>query len=224
MYYGLYPVDTDVSEFTAVAYQAEIILRLATKPKMGWYARNMAESQKPNRTIGYMGPTRRLITHQATSWTHQLYKDTDTRRDTQRLHHPHPTTPMKTTAVTDAMKICLFCDTSDTSGDDPIHYLHGDSIHLHVHCSNTNIQQTRDASNVDIATALQHLGALIQHSPYTRRNACVTFQAFLSTRMHQYDINTTHHTTTVDPDGDHPYHHTTTEPRAHRSITSLGTA
>ena len=84
MYYGLYPVDTDVSDFTADAYQAEIIIRLATKPEMGWYARNMAELQKPNRTIGYMGPTRRLITHQATSWTQQLYKDTDTRRDAQR--------------------------------------------------------------------------------------------------------------------------------------------
>jgi len=120
MYYGLYPVDTDVSDFTADAYQVEIILRLATKPEMGWYARNMVELQKPNRTIGYMGPTRRLITHQATSWTQQLYKDTDTRRDAQRLHHPHPTTPMKATAVTDAMKICPFCETSDTSVDNTI--------------------------------------------------------------------------------------------------------
>ena len=33
MYYGLYPVDTDVSAFTAIAYNAEIILRLATKPE-----------------------------------------------------------------------------------------------------------------------------------------------------------------------------------------------
>ena len=171
-----------------------------------------------------MDPTRRLITHQTTSWTQQLYKDTDTRRDAQRLHHLHPTTPMKATAVTDAMKICPFCVTSDTSCVDPVHYLHGDSIHLHVRCSNTDLQQTRDASNVDIATALQHLDALIQHSPYTRSNECVTFQAFLSTLLHQYDTNTTYHTTTVDPDGDHPYRHTTIEPRAHRSITSLLTA
>ena len=63
------------------------------------------------------------------------------------------------------MKVCPFCDTSDTSVDNTLQYLHGDSIHLHVHCSNTDLQQTRDASNVDIATALQHLGALIQHSP-----------------------------------------------------------
>ena len=41
MYYGLYPVDTDASDFTAIAYQAEIILRLAIKPEMGWYARHM---------------------------------------------------------------------------------------------------------------------------------------------------------------------------------------
>ena len=67
MYYGLCPVDTDVSDFTTVAYNAEIILRLATKPEMIWYVRNMSELQSPNRTIGFMGPTRRLITHQATS-------------------------------------------------------------------------------------------------------------------------------------------------------------
>ena len=172
-----------MSDFAAVAYQAEIILRLATKPEMGWYAHNMAELQKTNRTIGYMDPTRRLITHQTTSWTQQLYKDTDTRRDAQRLHHPHPTTPMKTIAVTDAMKICPFCD---TSVDSTLRYLHGDSIHLHVHCSNTDLQQTRDASNVDIATALQHLGALILHSPYTRSSECIPFQAFLSNLLHQY--------------------------------------
>ena len=88
MFYGLYPVDTDVSDFTACAYNAEIILRLTTKPEIGWYARNMGEFQSPNRTIGFMGPTRRLITHQATSWTQQLYKDTTARRDAQKFHHP----------------------------------------------------------------------------------------------------------------------------------------
>ena len=67
MFYGLYPVDTDVSDFTACAYNAETILRLATKPEMGWYARNMREIQSPNQTIGFMGSTRRLITRQATS-------------------------------------------------------------------------------------------------------------------------------------------------------------
>ena len=43
MYYGLYPMNTAISEFIAAAYQVEIILGLANKPKMGWYARNMAE-------------------------------------------------------------------------------------------------------------------------------------------------------------------------------------
>ena len=67
MHYSMYPMDTDVSDFTAIVYQAEIILHLATKSKMGWYVRNMHELQKQNRTIGFMGPTRRLITHQTTS-------------------------------------------------------------------------------------------------------------------------------------------------------------
>lgn len=28
MYYGVYPVDTDLSDFTAIEYQVEVILRL----------------------------------------------------------------------------------------------------------------------------------------------------------------------------------------------------
>ena len=35
MYYGLYPLDTDVSDFVVTAYQAELILRLVTKPEIG---------------------------------------------------------------------------------------------------------------------------------------------------------------------------------------------
>ena len=69
MFYELYPVDTNVSDFVATAYQAELILRLATKPEIGWYARKIPELQPPNRTIGFKELTRRLITHQATSWT-----------------------------------------------------------------------------------------------------------------------------------------------------------
>ena len=36
----LHPVDTNVSEFTTDAYQAEIIRHLANKPEMGWYDRS----------------------------------------------------------------------------------------------------------------------------------------------------------------------------------------
>ena len=57
MYYGLYPVDTDLSDFTAITYNAEIILRLATKLEIEWHARNMSEPQSPNRIIGFMGLT-----------------------------------------------------------------------------------------------------------------------------------------------------------------------
>ena len=162
MFYGLYPVDTDVSDFTSCAYNAEIILRLATKPEMGWYARNMSELQSPNRTIGFMSPTRQLITHQATSWTQQLYKDTNTRRDAQKFHHPEPSAPLATTTVTDTMEECPFCDDS-TPNHQP--HLHGDIIYLHIHCTNEQLQLTRDASNTDIAVALKHLGALFQHAP-----------------------------------------------------------
>ena len=85
-----------------------------------------------------MGPTRRIITHQATSWTQQLYKDKDmdNRLDAQPLHHPHPITSSPTTTVTDTMKVCPFYDESN---DQPQQYLHGDNIHLYIHCSNTNL-------------------------------------------------------------------------------------
>ena len=56
MYCGLYCVDID-------AYQNKLILWLATKSEMRWYAWNMPELQPPNRTIGFTGPTRQLITH-----------------------------------------------------------------------------------------------------------------------------------------------------------------
>ena len=42
MYYGIYPIDIDVSDFIASAYQVELLLRLAAQPEMGWYARHMS--------------------------------------------------------------------------------------------------------------------------------------------------------------------------------------
>ena len=112
LYYGIYPVDTDVSDFIANAYQAELILRLATKPEMGWYARNMSKLQSPNRTISFTGSARRLITQQATSWTQQLYKDKHARAAAQRYNHSGPYIPLRATTVTDPMKICSVLCTS----------------------------------------------------------------------------------------------------------------
>ena len=108
IYYGPYLVETDVSDFITVAYQAAIILRLSTNPRMGWYARNMSELQSPNSTINFKGPIRRLITYQATSWTQQLYKDKYSPAVAQQYHHPHPYTSLLKNTVIDSMKICLF--------------------------------------------------------------------------------------------------------------------
>ena len=94
LYYGLYPVDMDVCNFFVSAYQAELLLCLATKPTMVWYARNIPELQSTNRTIGFTGPTCRLITHQTTNCTQQLYKDKHTRVAAQRYNHPDPYTPL----------------------------------------------------------------------------------------------------------------------------------
>ena len=45
----MYHLDLEhvVSDFIATTYQAGIILYLATKPDMGWYARNMSELEPP---------------------------------------------------------------------------------------------------------------------------------------------------------------------------------
>ena len=217
MLHGLYPVDTDVSDFTVCAYNAEIILHLATKPEMGWYARNMSELQSPNRTIGFMGPTRRLITHQATSWTRQLYKDTNTRRGAQKFHHLEPSAPLAVTTVTDTMKVCPFYEDS-TPNHQP--HLHGDSIHLHIHCTNAQLQLTRDASNIDIAVALKHLGALFQHAPYALHHGCESFRSFLSSILHQYDDYNCHDTSNRVNAPAPPFNHSTMYPHTHHSITS----
>ena len=108
MYYGLYNIDTYVSDFTAIAYQAEIIIRSTARPEMGWYACNIKVIQTFNRTIGFKEPTRHLITHHSTSWTHQLYKDKNMRVDVQRFHHPYPTKTLTTTIVIDITKVYSF--------------------------------------------------------------------------------------------------------------------
>ena len=184
MLYGIYPVDTDVSDFLATAYQTELILRLVTKPEMGWYTRNMPELQPPNRTIGFTEPTHRLITHQVASWTQQLYKDKHTRTTAQARNHPNPSTPIAKITVTDTMKIYPFCDPMRHT---PHRLLHGDSIHLHAHCSNTHLTRICDHSNTDIFTALYHLGILFTHSLYPHNLGRGPFQTFLCHLLHQYD-------------------------------------
>ena len=91
IYYGIYPADNYICDFITTAYQVESILCLTTKPEISWYTRNMSELQSPNRTIWFTGPTRRLVTHQTTSWTEQLYKNTHTQGPHNNytiLHHP----------------------------------------------------------------------------------------------------------------------------------------
>ena len=219
MEYTLYPVGTEVSDFAAVAYQVEIILRLATKHEIRWYARNMAELQPLNRTIRFMGPTWRIIAHQATSWTHQLYKDKNTHATAQHLHHPHPTTPLAATTTIDTMKICPFYETTHEH-----HQLHlnGDSIHIHIHIHylNTQFQQTRDTSNNDIAITLSQQGSFFQHAPYRQPGGHDSVLDFFSTPFHQYDDNTQHDTNRINPNVQHLYQHTTLEPPNHRRIIS----
>ena len=172
------------------------------------------------RIISYyiVGPTRRLITHQATSWTQQLYKDKNARASTQTYHHPNPYTPLRENTVTDPMKICPFCSKGSPISD---LFLHGDSIHLHIHCTNVHIQNTRTRSNTDISTAIKHLGALLSHAPYPHNLGVDPFRIFLGTLLHQYDDNTRcSHVHQCPPSGGEPYEHITLAPRTHRSITT----
>ena len=182
----------------------------------------MSELQSPNCTIGFTGPKRRLTTHQATSWTQQLYKDKHACTAAEKYHHPNPYTPFRATTVTDPMKICPFCAPRSSAST---LFLHGDSIHLHVHCTNVHIQHTQNRSNTDISTAIQNLGALLSHAPYPHNLGVDPFRTFLANLLHQYDDNT--RCTTVhscSPLGGKPYEHTTLDPRAHRSITTTTSA
>ena len=43
MYYVVYPVETDISDFTTVVYQVEIILRLINKLEVRFYTRNLTK-------------------------------------------------------------------------------------------------------------------------------------------------------------------------------------
>ena len=109
--------------------------------------------------------------------------------------------------MTEAMQICPFCDPTQPTTH---HFLHGDSIHLHVHCSNTNLKHIREQSNTDISTALLHLGILFTHSPYPHTLGCDPFRTFLGHLLHQYDDNTTLSSDIPDPNIDpQPYHHST---------------
>ena len=181
----------------------------------------MLELQPPNRTIYFMGPTCQLITHQATSWTQQLYKYQYTRVVAQTQHHPNPYTLLSKTIVTNAMKICPFCDPMEHSQH---RYLHGDSIHLHVHCSSTHITQIHDQSNTDISTVLQHLETLFTNFPYPQNLGRDPLRTFLCHLLHQYDDNTQLNTAIPYQDLElHPYHHSTVVPRNHHNITTCPT-
>ena len=63
IFYGIYPIDSDMTTFLHQPYQAELLACLATKPEMRWYARHTRELEPPNRTIGYTCPICRLLTH-----------------------------------------------------------------------------------------------------------------------------------------------------------------
>ena len=130
--------------------------------------------------------------------------------------------PLANTTVTEAMRPCPFCDPTQHTTH---HFLHGDSIHLHVHCSNTHLKYIRDQPNTDIFTALLHLGLLFTHSPYPYNLGCDPFRTFLGHLLHQYDDNITLSSDILDQNIDpQPYHHSNVSHRTHRNITTCLTA
>ena len=116
------------------------------------------------------------------------------------------------------MKTCSFCDPLRHT---PHRFLHFDTTHLYVHCSNTHLMHIRYQSNTDISTALHHLGILFTHSPYPHTLGYDLFRTFLSHLLHQYDHNTHLYLDTTDRDIDpHPYHQYTVAPHTHHYITT----
>ena len=115
------------------------------------------------------------------------------------------------------MIVCTFCD--DSTPDHQPH-LHGDSIHMHIHCTNAQLQLTHEASNTDIAVALNHLRALFQHVPYDLHNRYEHFQSVLSGILHQYDEYTGNNTTDIENTPASSFSQSTMHSRMHHSITS----
>ena len=99
-------------------------------------------------------------------------------------------------------------------------HLHCDSIHLQFHCTNAQLQLTRDASNTDMAVALKHMGSLFQHASYDLFAGCDPFQSFIRVLLHKYDEDTPHDILDSDTDTAPPYHNNIIHTRAHRSITT----
>ena len=184
---------------------------------MGWYARHTQELQPPNRTIGYTGPTRRLLTHQATSWTQHLYKLQTARTLVAHTHHPHE--HIKPTTITNTMKTCSFCSTqTQNTALQPL--IHGDSGHLHNHCTNAHITLTKHRSNVDISQAIRSLSTLLNNIPYPAPAQQATFRTTLLAGLHHFDNSTYTH-----PSGIHCTNHLpepipTTQQRTHHSVQS----
>ena len=120
------------------------------------------------------------------------------------------------------MKICPFYDPMRHT---PHKLLHGNIIHLHVHCSNAHHTHIRDQSNTDISTALYHLGILVTHLQYPHNLGCDPFRTFLCHLLHQYDDNTSLSSDIPDQDIEpQPYHHFTVAQRTHRNITTCSIA
>ena len=99
-------------------------------------------------------------------------------------------------------------------------HLHCDSIHLHINCTNAQLQLTRDASKTDIAVAFKYLGALFQHASYDLSAGYDPFQSFIRVLLHKDDGYTPHDTFDSDTDTTSPYHNNTMDPRTRRSITT----
>ena len=137
--------------------------------------------------------------------------------EAQQLHRTHSTSLLATITVTDIMRICLFYETTYIHQKMP---LHGDSIYMYIHCSNTQLRKTHDASNTDTTTTLTYLGIFFQYAPYQQTNGKYSFPEFLSTLLHQYDDNTQHEIIQLDPSLVQPYQHTTLESQNHCSTTS----
>ena len=84
------------------------------------------------------------------------------------------------------MKTFPLCTTPlHSAGLQPL--LHGDSVHLHNHCTNQQTTLTKHRSNDDIAQAIQELYTLLSNTPYKTPARHTTFRTTLLTGLHNFD-------------------------------------
>lgn len=98
--------------------------------------------------------------------------------------------------------------------------LHGDSVHLHSHCTNPHIILTKQRSTIVISYAIQSLSTPLEQDPYNPHPQHASLQTTLLAYLHHYEKSPYTPTNGPPCTATLPSPNPTRHPRNHRSIQS----